>query len=58
MIEVCRYCRTTRVVPGPRNEKRWGLCRGAACRLAGLQALAAEDLLTREEADELHGLLT
>lgn len=53
MILVCRVCHQPRIVPGPRNEKRWSYCRPD-----GLLALAEEDLLTREEADELHQLLT
>lgn len=54
-VKVCRYCRTPAVVPGPRNEKRAGCC--ARCRWRGLLDLAAEDMLSREESDELQAEL-
>lgn len=50
MIESCRACRRSWVVPGQRNAKRLSWCRSCS-----LQALAAEDLLTRAEAAELAG---
>ena len=53
LIRICRYCRTPAVVPGPRNEKRVGVCGRDVCRLAGLLDLAAADMLNDEEWTEL-----
>ncbi len=57
MIEVCRYCRTPKLVLGPRNLRRRGFCGGPACTARGLLELASDDLISREEADRLNGLL-
>ncbi len=57
MIEVCKFCLTPKIVPGPRNAKRYGYCGAKPCAIKAGLALAAEDMLTREEADHLNELL-
>lgn len=57
MIEICCICRTPKVVPGPRNKQKKGFCGSTPCTIEGLLRLAAEDMLTREEADDLNRLL-
>ncbi len=58
MIEVCKFCLKPRVIPGPRNEKRYGFCGSKSCSAAAGLRLAAEDMLSREEADHLNDILS
>jgi hypothetical protein len=58
MISVCSMCLRPRVVPGPRNEKRYGFCGSKDCYVKGGLELAAEDMLSREEADQLNSILS
>jgi hypothetical protein len=52
MIIVCRVCgkQVGQTPKGRGIERGW-------CRVCGLRALAEEDMLTREEADELQGVI-
>lgn len=54
MISICLLCGSTKLVPGPRNQKDKGYCGSDKCRVPALMMLAREDLLTKEEADELN----
>lgn len=57
MIEICCIYRSPKVVPGPRNKQKNGFCGSKPCTIEGLLRLAAEGMLSREEADHLNELL-
>ncbi len=58
MIEICVICRTPKKVNGPREKIAKGFCGSEACTIKGLLRLASEDMLTREEGDDLNRILT
>lgn len=53
-MKICRYCLTAKVLRDkPRQYKESGVCLADKCVAKAFQELAAEDMLTEEEADWL-----
>lgn len=53
MIIICKFCFTSKVVPGPRNQKEVGLCDGLKCKEKAILFLRENGLATEAELESI-----